>query len=210
MKNKFKVLCVVSIAFVAFGCEKNKDQAGRAPPTGCQDRKAVTLGIAHPIIVAQADNGASLHWDASGTELKLARGQRPTIQIVRDENYGAPVGNCLTTPNYIRLSRDRTTPGANSYLIAAPNQIGSNDVKIGNYGPGATVPFGVHGRFLIEKVPGVAANSTGPEIQYGDEFRIRGVSQDFWLVVPANADVGTKVTLNQDVNLATRFTFPHR
>jgi len=205
MKNQFKVLCVASIAFVTFGCEKNKDQAGRPPQTGCQHPRAVKLGDLHPVTVVGADHGQTLRWEVSGTELKLTTGQAPSVQIIRDENYGAQPRECLTTPNYIRISRDRGAPTANSYLIAAPDVIDSQDVKIGNYGPGVSLD----GRFLIEKVPGVAGNTNVPEIQYGDVFRIRGVSRDWWLVVPTDAADGTKVTLDQDVNKATHFKFPH-
>lgn len=207
MRKQVKVLAIASIALVAFGCDKNKDHAGRPPQIGCQNPRAVKLGDSHPVTVVQSEPGQPFSWEVSGTELKLTTGQAPSVQIIRDENYGAQSGECLTTPNYIRISRDKEAPTANSYLIAAPDVINSRDVKIGNYGPGAEQ--GAQGRFFIEKVPGVAGNSNVPEILYGDVFRIRGVARDWWLVVPANAADGTKVVLDQDVNKATRFTFPH-
>lgn len=206
MNNLFGKVLGATAALVTIGSAQiGPSKAATNPRYVCDDIEIVKVGEYVPVTVAPRNDGQPLSWDAHGSQLTLQKGKPPSVRILPDENYGWIIGSCLVSPIYVRLSRDKSDPAsADSYLVSSPETTGSLNVSIGAFGPGNP-----YGRFYLEKVPGSIGNSPGPEFHFGDEFVIRGVMRDWWLVVPPGAVDGSKITLSQNPADATHFTFSH-
>ena len=206
MKSLFRNFFVATVALATIGsAQSGPAKAAPNPRYVCEDKEIVQVGEFVPITVVSTDNGQPLSWDTRGSQLTLQKGKPPSVRILPDENYGWVLGSCLVSPILVRLSRDKTDPpSVDSYLVSSPETTGVLNVLIGAFGPG-----NIYGRFYLEKVSGSATNSPGPEFHFGDEFVIRGVRRDWWLVVPPGAVEGSKITLSQIQAEATHFTFSH-
>lgn len=167
----------------------DKQSAAAPDPDRCIEGLAITVGDKNVELTLA---GTKLHWDASGTVLKLSQGgSGRNIELVPSTYIGGPSlkkGDCLRSGGYIRFADgDRTDP--NRYLQAF-QQADPDNVLIGNYPDPQLDSI-----FNIVKDPEAAGNSPGFIIRKNDLVHIRGVSRDPWLVAPANATSGSEVGL---------------
>jgi hypothetical protein len=199
-KSIVRILVPLLAAGLLSSCDKSDERADSGSPPGqpgdrvpdpdrCIEGRAILVGDTDVVMMLE---GTKLHWDTSGTVLKLARNQSgKEVELVASTYLGGPSlpkGDCLRSGGYIRFA-DANRTGNDRYLQAF-QQADPDNVLIGNY-PDPQIDS----IFNIVKDPEASGNSVGAIIRRGDIVHVRGVSRDPWLRAPNNATEGSEVGL---------------